>query len=430
MTRVLVVDDDEDLLEVIVSILEPLGLEPLTTTRGARALKLLEVGGFALVVSDLVMPGVDGHDLIETMRARGDQTPVLFLSGTGGVPDAVRLMRSGAIGFLQKPFDPRELKREVLAAIQSAKSAPEPTAVGARQAVVGVDATRYAPEGYEAPALPGAPPRELGRYALRGLIAAGGMGQVYRAYDPSLDRDVALKVILAPDDIDWVQFTTRFRREAVALAKLRHPAVVAVHDFGLDERSGTPYLVMELVEGRSLSWLLDNAGRLPVQRALSIALQLAQGLAYVHRHGIVHRDIKPDNVLLEHGDRVRLIDFGVARIEDSELTRDRAVVGSPSYLSPEAAAGERVDWRADQFSLATLLLKMLSNERIFTCEMVVATMYRIRTTAAPTLAELGVEGAPDALQAVLTRMHEKAPAARYQNENELLDALQALAAGG
>lgn len=428
MTRVLVVDDDEDLLEVIASILEPLGLEPLTTSRGSQALKLLEAGGFALVVSDLVMPGVDGHDLIEALRARGDRTPVLFLSGTGGVPDAVRLMRSGAVGFLQKPFDPRELKREVLAAIQSAKPPLEPTAVEQRRAVV-VDATRYAPEGYEAPVLPGEPPRELGRYALRGLIAAGGMGKVYRAYDPSLDRDVALKVILAPDDEDTVQFTTRFRREAVALAKLRHPSVVAVHDFGVDDKSGTPYLVMELVEGRSLAWLLDNGGRLALPRALSFALQLAQGLEYVHRHGIVHRDIKPDNVLIEHGDRVRLIDFGVARIEDSDLTRDRAVVGSPSFLSPEAAAGERVDWRADQFSLATLILKMLSNERIFTCELVMATLYKIQRTAAPTLAELGVEGAPAALQALLTRMHEKIPAARFQDETELLDALRAAVHG-
>ena len=426
MSRVLVVDDDEDLLEVIASILEPLGLDPLTTSRGAQVLKLLEAGGFALVISDLVMPGVDGHDLIETLRARGDRTPVLFLSGTGGVPDVVRLMRSGAVGYLQKPFDPRELKREVLAAIQDAPRAQEPTAVAGRAAVA-VDATRYAPPGYESPVLSAEPPRQLGRYAIRALIAAGGMGQVYRAYDPSLDRDVALKVILAPGDEDAAQFTTRFRREAVALAKLRHPAVVAVHDFGVDDKTGTPYLVMELVEGRSLAWLLANGGRLPLQRALSFALQLAHGLAYVHGHGIVHRDVKPDNVLIEHGDRVRLIDFGVARIEDSDLTRDRAVVGSPSYLSPEAAAGERVDWRADQFSLATLILKMLSNDRIFTCEMVVATLYKIRKTPAPALAELGIGDAPAALQNVLTRMHEKSPSDRYQDETELLEALRDVA---
>lgn len=523
-TRVLVVDDDEPLIEVILSILEPLGFELSSTNRGGTALQLLAKNAYDLVISDLVMPGIDGQDLIDAMRARGDKTAILFLSGSGKVSEVVKLMKSGASSYLEKPFDPRELKREVLNILaelrrtrgteRTSASSPapasgislsrsgsreeassngestdgilvtdisavegsaepdvasEPSAIEisvqldedpsharvapplpaqARQVARGSQPPHTQASASDAPARPGPPPlrrptpqpasfatqisapdehpAQLGRYSLLGVLAAGGMGKVYRAHDPNLDRNVALKVIIPPSSAqEREEFVTRFRREAVALAKLRHPHIVTIFDTGVDKPSGMPYLVMELVDGRSLSRVLDEEGPLPVDRALYFAEQIGDALAFAHQHGIVHRDVKPDNVLVDAKDCVRLIDFGVARTEDSDVTMARILVGTPSYLSPEAAAGGRVDWRADQFSLATLILQMLSGKRVFRGDGVPHTVRNVREQHPPTLRELGMSNAPDGLQDLLLKMHAKDPNARYQNEQDVLAGLRA-----
>jgi CheY-like chemotaxis protein len=424
-SRILVVDDDEGLLEVIATILEPLGLNVTTVTRASEALMRLAKEKFDLVVSDLVMPGVDGHDLIEVLRSRNDMTPVLYLSGSGKVPDVVKLMKQGASGFLEKPFEPADLKREVLGILKEAREKRRAPA-----GVLAADVEPYDDTSLVVPSIP-APsqspwPERLGRYEIRGLIAAGGMGKVFRALDPHLDREVALKVLRAPQsESEKEQFLPRFRREAVALAKLRHPHIVSVHDFGVDE-SGVPFVVMELVDGPSLSTIVQQAGHLPVARALHFAQQVAEALAYAHERGIVHRDVKPDNVVVEKNDWVRLIDFGIARVDDSNLTVASHLLGSPSYLSPEAACSRPVDWRADQFSLATVILEMVSGYRVFRGENIGATVKNVCDMRAPTLAELGVKSPPPGLQDLLDRMHQKEPAQRVQDEAELLAELSRL----
>ena len=484
--RVLVVDDEEAMLELISASLSPLGFYVRVTSSGAEALQILTEEAFDIVVSDLVMPGVDGCDLLEVMRSRGDKTPVLFLSGSGAVPVVVKLMKSGASGFLEKPFAPAELKRELMAVLQEARSrrvAPAQTEsalppdraqeistfsyLGAQRSESPdsgveeiVDPRVAAPEGLRptrppprplpswGPSAPtsipppsrlpwGVPlevahpawPTQLGRYTLIEELATGGMGKVYRAHDPVLDRQVAVKVVLAPSSsVEKAEFATRFRREAVALAKLRHPHIVAVHDGGVDGPSGVPFLVMELVEGRSLGDIVEDDERLPVPRALRFAGELADALAFAHQHGIVHRDVKPDNVLVDADDHVHLIDFGVASTRDSEPTMTRLVIGTPSYLSPEAAAGSPVDWRADQFSLATLILEMLSGKRVFRGEEVPHTVRNVKEANVPTLVELGLPDVPPGLQALLLRMHAKDPAARFQDEEEVVAGLRALLA--
>ena len=459
--RVLVVDDDEPLLEVIAAILEPLGFAVATLSRGADALARLASESFDLVISDLVMPGVDGHDLIGVLRARGDDTPVLYLSGTGTVPDVVKVMKLGAVGFLQKPFEPAELKREVLAALDAHKRAaapptviatprmrsdppvpppksprgtkPPPLPAGARGTGSGLELAEIDLESYDSAATHDAEvtpsmlePQRFGRYVIRSVLASGGMGRVYRAYDPNLAREVALKVLHAPlADSEQAQFGARFRREAVALAKLRHPHIVAVHDCGIDD--GVAFVVMELVDGRSLASLLQAEGPLTLDRTMHIAGQLAEALAYAHKSGVVHRDVKPDNVVIEANDFVRLIDFGLACVEDSSLTLGAYVVGTPNYLSPEAASSRPIDHRADQFSLATVILEMLSGKRVFRGANLEGTVRNICIMPPPTLADLGIV-APAALQELLAQMHEKDPDERVQSEDELLQRLVALGA--
>jgi serine/threonine-protein kinase len=249
---------------------------------------------------------------------------------------------------------------------------------------------------------------------------------VYRARDPNLDREVAIKVLRAPQTAaEKAQFPERFRREAVALAKLRHPHIVAVYDCDLDAATGIPYVVMELVAGGTLASLLAGAGgKLPIARAVHIAAQMAEALAFAHGAGIVHRDVKPDNVIVEANDWVRLIDFGVARVTESELTVGEYVLGTPSYLSPEAARSKPIDARADQFSLATVMVEMLTGKRVFRGETPDETLRNICVRAVPSLAELGVV-APAALEALLVKMHAKDPAARIQSDAELVAQLTA-----
>src|SRR5437588_6866973 len=193
-------------------------------------------------------------------------------------------------------------------------------------------------------------PRLLGgRYELDGVIGRGGMAEVYRARDLRLDRIVAIKT-LRSDIARDPTFQSRFRREAQSAASLNHPSIVAVYDTGEDSRSGetTPYIVMEYVEGRTLRQVLESEGRLLPQRALEITAQICTALDEAHRAGIVHRDVKPGNVMLTPAGEVKVMDFGIARAVTgtaATMTQTAAVIGTAHYLSPEQARGERVEPR-------------------------------------------------------------------------------------
>jgi eukaryotic-like serine/threonine-protein kinase len=209
-----------------------------------------------------------------------------------------------------------------------------------------------------------APLRRLGPYTLLDTLGSGGMGVVYLARHESLDRTVALKV-LNPACARQKGFPERFQREGQVLAALDHPNIVGVHDLGCD--AGTYYLVMERVVGRTLRGLLED-GRLPAQRAIPLFSQLCDGLQYAHDHGVVHRDIKPENVLVEEGGRVKIGDFGVAKLLGdtavlAPLTESGAVVGTRCYIAPEQLErGKNVDHRADLYALGVVLYEMLTGE--------------------------------------------------------------------
>jgi serine/threonine-protein kinase len=220
----------------------------------------------------------------------------------------------------------------------------------------------------------------IGRYRIEAELGRGGMGVVYRAIDPELDRPVALKVIRLPPDASAElreELEKRFRREAKAAARIRHPGVVAIHDVGV---TGTDlFLVMELVEGESLAARLERGAFMPRAAALDLAARAAEALGAAHRAGVVHRDVKPANILLAADGRVLLTDFGVARSLDevSELTRTGMVVGSPAYMAPEQLQGMPVDGRADLFSLGVVLYELLLRKRPFPAQSITTLLYQI-----------------------------------------------------
>ncbi len=224
-------------------------------------------------------------------------------------------------------------------------------------------------------------PRLLGgRYELDGIVGRGGMAEVFRARDIRLDRIVAVKTLR--DDLARDQtFQARFRREAQSAASLNHPSIVAVYDTGEDMVGATPvpYIVMEYVDGRTLRDLLREDRRLLPERALEITDGVLRALDYSHRNGIVHRDIKPGNVMLTRAGDVKVMDFGIARaVSDSQatMTQTAQVIGTAQYLSPEQARGERVDARSDLYSTGCLLYELLTGRPPFTGDSPVAIAYQ------------------------------------------------------
>ncbi len=265
-----------------------------------------------------------------------------------------------------------------------------------------------------------------GRYCILSRLGSGGMADVYLARDESLGRLVAIKVLkerLAAD----AEFVERFRIEAQAAASLNHPAIVAVYDRG---RAGaSPYIAMEYVDGESLKQRLRRKGRLSPDEATATALAVLDALREAHRRHIVHRDVTSANVLVDEGGRVKVADFGIARVGASELTRTGARLGTSSYLSPEQAQGRSADERSDLYSLGVVVFEMLTGRLPFTGESDLAVAMQHVSAAPPNPRSLAPD-VPEAYAAVVMKALSKQPADRHQSAEEFAAALRAARGGG
>jgi serine/threonine-protein kinase len=261
----------------------------------------------------------------------------------------------------------------------------------------------------------------LGPYEIKGVIGHGGMGLVLKAFDPALNRNVAIKVLSAALATCGAA-RRRFLREARAAAAVAHEHVVAV--FAVVETAGLPFLVMEYVPGRSLQDRLDQQGPLGLVEVLRIGMQTASGLAAAHAQGLVHRDVKPANILLENGvERVKLTDFGLARAAaDAGLTQSGVVAGTPHYMAPEQARGEATDHRADLFSLGSTLYAMCTGHPPFRAETPLAVLRRVADDEPRPVRQINAE-VPEWLEAIIARLHCKDPAGRFGSASELADLL-------
>jgi serine/threonine protein kinase/beta-lactam-binding protein with PASTA domain len=276
-------------------------------------------------------------------------------------------------------------------------------------------------------------PRLLGgRYELDGIVGRGGMAEVFRARDIRLDRIVGVKTLR--DDLARDQtFQARFRREAQSAASLNHPSIVAVYDTGEDMVGNTPvpYIVMEFVDGRTLRDLLRDDRRLLPERAAEITDGVLRALDYSHRNGIVHRDIKPGNVMLTRAGDVKVMDFGIARaVSDAQatMTQTAQVIGTAQYLSPEQARGERVDARSDLYSAGCLLYELLTGRPPFTGDSPVAIAYQHVREAPVPPSRIDPE-LPAWCDAIVLKAMEKDPADRYQSAGEMRNDIQRALSG-
>jgi serine/threonine-protein kinase len=262
----------------------------------------------------------------------------------------------------------------------------------------------------------------LDRFGVTTVLGRGGMGVVLKAFDAALNRPVAIKV-LAPYFASSGAARQRFAREAKAGATVVHPNVVAIHE--VDSWKGLPYLVMSYVAGRSLQERLDSDGPLDIKEVLRIGMQTASGLAAAHAQGLVHRDVKPANILLENGvGRVWLTDFGLARaVDDASLTQSGVIAGTPQYMAPEQALGHAVDHRADLFSLGSTLYAMCTAHAPFRAETAMAVLRRVCDDDPRPVRALNPD-VPAWLAAILSKLHAKKPADRFQTAAEVAELLE------
>ena len=390
--HVLVVDDDPDMLEWSCALLDQAGYSTTPAVNGEHALDTLRRARFDLVLTDLQMPGRDGASLLDAIVGAGLDVPVVIMSGAGTIERAISLVRAGAAGFVEKPYAPDTLMKEISRALHLRPS--------------------HGPRG------------EYGRLRVTGRLGAGGMAEVYAAEDPQLGRAVAIKVLRFDDRAtteERAASLARFDTEARTLARLSHPNISTIYDFGRRPSDGTPYIVMELVHGPTLRERLEREGPLHPEEVRKIALQLVHALGAVHSAGIVHRDLKPANMIGARGVPVRLVDFGIALTPARlELTDRNKVLGTARYLSPEAALGHEVDFRADQFALGAVLYELLTGKPAFDAPTIGEILRRIVTEVAPPSPLI-----PATLRAIIDRLLAKHPAARYLDERELFERLSA-----
>ena len=402
--RLLVVDDNEDNLDMLSRRLQRRGFQVLTAEDGAQALEILEQETVDLVLLDIMMPGIDGLEVLRRTRQRFSpmELPIIMATAKAGSEDIVQTAELGANDHVVKPLNFKIVLAKVQALLRTKSQLPKTAPTDDADAK---ETTRIEPGGILA-----------GRYRLDQLIGSGTFGAVYRAHHLDLKHDVAVKV-LQPSVTANDETRQRFHMEGVAACKVQHPNAVRVTDFGVTE-DGVAFLVMELLEGFPLVQEMRQWKRLSPRRCLEIYRPVCDVLAQAHRGGLVHRDIKPENIFLHQsnqGEVIKLLDFGIAKLVGENalkqnLTAEGWVLGTPAYMAPERLSNEGYDGRADVYSLGIMLFEMITGDRPFTATNndPMSMIMRHVKEAPPSLQSVYAE-APVELEPLIHRCLAKAP---------------------
>src|SRR5262245_22456291 len=269
-------------------------------------------------------------------------------------------------------------------------------------------------------------PQTIGRYQVAESVGFGAMGAVYKAFDPLIKRTLAIKTIrldIPRQSPQYKSFIDRFYHEARISGTLSHPNIVTLFDIG--EENGLPYLAMEFVEGETLAGILERGQRFKPEKVIGLVSQIASAIDYAHSKGVIHRDIKPSNVILYESDKVKVTDFGIAKLIDAEMTQSGTLLGTPSYMSPEQAMGEKLDGRSDIFSLGVCAFEMLSGEQPFPGTNVTSILYKLVHVDPIEPTDLEMHGlVPQKWHEVFSRVLAKKPDDRYQTATEFVQDLE------
>jgi eukaryotic-like serine/threonine-protein kinase len=269
-------------------------------------------------------------------------------------------------------------------------------------------------------------PQTIGRYQVQASIGFGAMGAVYKAFDPLIKRTLAIKTIrldIPRGSPQYKSFLERFYHEARISGTLSHPNIVTLFDIG--EEQGIPFLAMEYVEGETIASMIEKGVKFDPERVIGLVSQIGSAIDYAHSRGVIHRDIKPSNLILAEGDRVKVTDFGIAKLVDAEMTQSGALLGTPSYMSPEQAMGDKLDGRSDIFSLGICGFEMLSGEQPFPGNNVTSILYKLVHVDPVEPPNLEMNGlVPQKWHEVFGRVLAKKPDDRYQTATEFVQDLE------
>jgi len=265
-------------------------------------------------------------------------------------------------------------------------------------------------------------PKQIGKYAIKRPLGKGAMGLVYEGFDPVIERKVAIKTILGDylDAADMEDAIARFKREAQAGGRLQHPNIVSVYEYGGDNEMA--FMVMEYVEGEELKRMLTSGKRFELIEIFEIMKQLLAALDYSHKQGVVHRDIKPANLMIMPGPKVKVMDFGIARLESSSLTRTGTAIGTPTHMSPEQLMGHTADGRSDLWGCGVILYELLTGVSPFLAETPAAVMHKVLQSEPPKPSSVNA-ALPAAFDTVLARALAKKAPDRFQTAREFQNAL-------
>jgi len=485
--RILVVDDLEDNRVVLERRLTRRAHEVVTAASGESALRLLHAERFDLVLLDVLMPDVDGYQVLERMKAdpRTRDIPVIMISALDDLASVVRCIEHGAEDYLAKPFDPVLLAARIGAALEKKRFRDREAEYLAEVARV-IEAAGAVERGeYDTDSLRGVSRRDdelgrlarvfdnmvagvraregrlhdqlrrlredvalatrepgaeaaastdeflvpgsllAGRYEITRILGRGGMGTVYGAVDRELGENVALKLVrpeLIGADEGAVE---RFKNEIRLARRISHRNVVRTHDLG--ECDGAYFVTMEYVRGITVRELLDTRGRLSVESTLALARQLVDALAVAHDAGIIHRDVKPENALLDDEGVLKVMDFGIARLADENSNRTQAgmVLGTPAYMAPEQLLGETVDGRSDLYAVGVVMYECLTGALPFAGGSPIAMISRVLSVTPAPVASVNPE-VPPAVSVLIAQLLGKDAAERPASARALLEQLSEL----
>ena len=395
-SRILVVDDEEFVREFLSDALLAEGYEVEVAEECNQALEILETKTFDLILSDINLPGMSGNDLLRVIKKDYQTTEIMLITGDPGLDGAVQAVKNGAYDYLSKPISPEKLYERVKSALIHSKTKPN-------KAI------------HTGTTLPNT------GYSVVRTLGSGNMGVVLLVEKDK--KYYAMKILRreSPGPISDNK-TKRFIREAEILAQIDHPNVVKIFDYGISEDEEVPFFIMEFVPGRPLNHhMMSNT--LSLDEKLSIIRQISDALDFVNGFGILHRDIKPGNILITDERHVKLTDFGIARVADSNLTITREVLGSPAYMSPEAFDSScQKDQRSDIFSLGIIAYELLTGVKPFSGETIGEIMDEIKNHKPIEPIKI-LPSLPGYLQDILAKMLAKQPDDRFNSAGEILQAL-------
>ena len=430
--HVVVADDSSVNRLLLTGILEDAGWRVRAACDGREALALIEREPPELVLLDVQMPELDGYGVCRELQSRPglSSIPVVFISALDDISEKVRGFEAGGVDYVTKPFEPAEVLARLgtqVKLFRAQKELKKRNAELQRKNELLLQAQERTQRMFVAlsEALPGTVLDDT--YQLDEKIGEGGFGAVYRGMHLRLRKPVAVKVLRPSHGGE--DNLARFKREGIAACRVTHPNAIDVIDFGISS-TGMPYLVMELLRGRTLGSLLRETGKLPLSRCADIMAPVCEALEAAHAAGIVHRDIKPDNVFLhqgETGEVVKVLDFGIAKLLDdptaleSEATQVGSLIGTPMYMAPERLLGSHYDARSDIYSVGVVLYVALSGEMPFEVEAPrLAEMVKLHLTRKARPIEADVpEDVADAVMRALDREPEGRPPLR-----EIVDVLR------